>query len=88
MMDEYAEAAQLAREYSIGFVVPPGDAAHLADTLRHAADNAEEVHAMGRRARQVAEEKFDRKIITAKFAEVLAAANPSRLDGTVQPQGS
>jgi colanic acid biosynthesis glycosyl transferase WcaI len=77
MMDEAAEAARLVREYSIGFVVPPGDAQALADTIRHAADQPEDLISKGQRARRLAQEQFDRDIITRKYSEVLEALGPA-----------
>jgi len=76
MMDEAAEAARLVQEYSIGFVVPPGDAEALAETVKRAADDPEDLRRKGQRARGLAEEQFDRGIIARKYDEVLASVRP------------
>jgi colanic acid biosynthesis glycosyl transferase WcaI len=76
MMDESAEAARLVRDYSVGFVVPPGDAGALAATIKRAADNPQDLRLKGQKARWLAEEQFDRDIIARKYSEVLEAVGP------------
>ncbi len=73
IMEDSAEIARLARENSIGFVVQPGDADGLARTIRQAAGRPAELAAMGVRARQLAEQRFDRKVATRSFAKVLSS---------------
>jgi glycosyltransferase involved in cell wall biosynthesis len=73
IMEDSAEIARLARENSIGFVVQPGDADGLARTIRQAAARPVELAAMGVRSRQLAEQRFDRKVATRRFAEVLSS---------------
>ncbi len=80
MMEEAAEAARLVREYGIGFVVPPGDAEALANTVKGAADNPQDLRVKGQRARRLAEEQFDRDIIAYKYSEILAAVRTGDLD--------
>lgn len=52
---------------SEGLVVPPGDAAALAETIGRLAADGELRLAMGRRARSYAEQHLDRQVILKKF---------------------
>lgn len=69
--DEDAEVARIARDYSVGFVIPPGSGPALADAIRSALKSPTELKAMGQRARRLASEHFDRRRVTRRFAEVL-----------------
>lgn len=71
MMNPEAEVAALAREFEVGFVVPPGDADALAHVVRRAAADQRLLDTMGARARRLAEERFDRPIATREFAALL-----------------
>jgi len=71
IMEDSAEIARLARENSVGFVVQPGNADGLAQTIRQAAAQPDKLAAMGVRARRLAERRFDRRVATRRFAEVL-----------------
>jgi glycosyltransferase involved in cell wall biosynthesis len=71
MMEPFAEAARIALDYHIGFVSEPGNSDELANTLRYAADHPHELREMGRRARQLAEARFDRPVVTERFARLL-----------------
>ncbi|MBF6568110.1 MAG: glycosyltransferase family 4 protein [Candidatus Binataceae bacterium] len=73
IMEDRAAIARLAREHSVGYVVNPGDAAGLASTIVAAVEAPDELTAMGSRARQLAESRFDRAVTTRNFAEVLSA---------------
>jgi putative colanic acid biosynthesis glycosyltransferase WcaI len=73
MMEEQAEVAQIARQYSVGIVVPPGDPEAMARAISKAAHNRSELLLMGQRARRVAEQEFDRRVVTRKFADAIAA---------------
>jgi colanic acid biosynthesis glycosyl transferase WcaI len=72
MMEEGAEVARIAREDSLGFVVPPADAAALAAAIREAIGHPEVLHQMGIRARRVAEDRFDRRKVTREFDAMLS----------------
>jgi colanic acid biosynthesis glycosyl transferase WcaI len=79
MMEERAEVARFASEFQIGFVIKPGDSEALASTILAAAANREGLASMGQRARRLAEQHFDRRVVTARFAETLTtmgATNP------------
>jgi colanic acid biosynthesis glycosyl transferase WcaI len=71
MMEEHAEVARFASEFRIGFVISPDDSEALACTIRDAAANQKRLAAMGMRARRLAEQQFDRRVVTARFAETL-----------------
>ncbi len=78
MMEEFTDVARLASEHRVGFVTPPGDVDVLVTTIRSAMNNPGQLKEMGRRARRLAEEQFDRGVVTRKFARLLdavAAAN-------------
>jgi glycosyltransferase involved in cell wall biosynthesis len=74
---EACELAQLAREHGLGLVVPPGDPAALAAAIERLASQPAELFEMGRRARRLAERQFDRRTVTARFADVLNSVLPS-----------
>jgi glycosyltransferase involved in cell wall biosynthesis len=71
MMDDAAEAARLARDYSVGFVVSPEDSEGLTETIKWSSLNPEDLRLMGLRARRLAEDQFERKIIARKYGDVL-----------------
>jgi putative colanic acid biosynthesis glycosyltransferase WcaI len=74
MMDESSDVAVLAKEHRVGFVIPSGDAQALVEAIRRAMSDPAELAAMGRRARELAEQRFDRGIATRKFADVIKEA--------------
>jgi colanic acid biosynthesis glycosyl transferase WcaI len=84
MMEKHAEVARLAAESEVGFVIPPGDAAALAQTITDSIGAPKLLEGMGRRARALAEQTYDRRLVTARFAEFLAAilaGKPPRSSG-------
>ncbi len=83
IMEEQAEVARIARDNSVGFVGKPGDDAALARIISEAVRNPAALEAMGRRARQLARERYDRKIATARFAEMLEAVARERGESAV-----
>ena len=88
MMERDADAAVLAEKHQAGFVVAPGDAEGLARTIRKATSIPAELKVMGIRARRLAEEHYDRKIVVRKFADAVAgpALYPEMIsNGKVQP---
>ena len=72
IMDADAEVARLARDNRVGFVCAPGDDGALARLVSEALAAPSELRQMGQRARRLARERFDRKIATRRFGEMLA----------------
>ena len=63
--------AEIVRERRCGYAVPPADPAAFADALILAADNRTELPLMGERARALAHEEFDRRLLADRFADWL-----------------
>jgi len=78
MMEDFADVARLASEQRVGFVTPPGDVDGLVTAIRNAMHNPGQLKEMGRRARRLAEEQFERRVVTRRFAQLLeAVATPN-----------
>lgn len=73
MMEDYADVACLAAEHRVGFVTPPGDVDALVAAIQNAMRNPGQLMEMGRRARRLAEEQFERRVLTRRFAQLLEA---------------
>ena len=71
MMEDFADVARLASEHRVGFVTPPGDVDGLVAAIQNALHNPVQLKEMGRRARRLAEEQFERRIVTRRFAQLL-----------------
>jgi colanic acid biosynthesis glycosyl transferase WcaI len=71
MMAENAEVVRLAREYRVGFVTPPGDEDALTQAILAAWRAPDAIREMGFRARRLACERFDRRVVTPVFAAML-----------------
>ncbi|MFC2171114.1 glycosyltransferase family 4 protein [Acidobacteriota bacterium] len=65
--------AQLVEREGIGLVSLPGSAEDLASKIQYLADHPEEREMAGRRARQVAVLKYDRKIIAEELETIFRA---------------
>ena len=63
--------AEMIVEQRCGVVARAGDAGSLADQLSILADNRTEAKAMGLRARRLAEQRFDRQYLAARFVAML-----------------
>ena len=66
------ELAELVDELELGAICPPCEPAQLAIMIQRLAASPEELEAWGVRARQIAEQCFDRSICTALFAGHIA----------------
>ncbi len=54
-------------EHELGFTLPPDDGEPLADLLMQMTNQPDEMTAMGKRARKIAEDMFDKKILANKM---------------------
>jgi colanic acid biosynthesis glycosyl transferase WcaI len=72
--DDRCEASRVIRESGAGKVVSPGDPQQLAETIAWCAANRSDLKQMGRRARLLAEQDYDRKTATGRFAQLLEDA--------------
>ena len=61
--------AELIKQENCGLTVPPENATVFADALVYAAQNKEELIAMGRNAQQLAKKQFDRQQLSHQFVE-------------------
>jgi glycosyltransferase involved in cell wall biosynthesis len=66
--------ADLVQDEQVGVAVTPASAAALAGQLRSWADDPDTARAMGARGRALAMERFDRKAIALRLAEILGDA--------------
>jgi glycosyltransferase involved in cell wall biosynthesis len=84
MMEDDAEVARLAADFKVGFVIPPSDPARLTGAITEALDDPARLIGMGRRARLLAKNKFDRRDVTRRFAQLLeAVVSDATLPGQV-----
>ncbi|MEN3349627.1 MAG: colanic acid biosynthesis glycosyl transferase WcaI [Bradyrhizobium sp.] len=75
--EDHSEAAIEVAGENIGWVVPPEDPARLAEALRAAAANPDQVVRMGRSA-AVAAEKFTEDAALARYRDIVAEIRASR----------
>jgi colanic acid biosynthesis glycosyl transferase WcaI len=68
---ESCELSELTKNQAVGLVTPPGDPQALAQAIERLADNPADLPEMARRARQLAEQQYDRKTVTARFGKLL-----------------
>ncbi len=68
---------ELVEECECGFYVPAADGIALADVIERMADDPDEVTRMGRNARQLAEERFDREDQAQRLLDILQVAAAS-----------
>lgn len=73
------EAGWIAEWEGCGVVVPPDDPAAMADAVRRLASDPAACREMGRRARDLAAQRFDRRHLVEPFEVILrhAAGDPS-----------
>ncbi|MBR0875156.1 glycosyltransferase family 4 protein [Bradyrhizobium tropiciagri] len=75
--EDHSEAAIEVRDENIGWVVPPEDPVRLAEAIRAAAADLNEVARMGRSA-AVAAEKFTEAAALARYRDVIAQIKAER----------
>lgn len=66
--------AEMIQEHRCGYAVPPQDPDAFADALECAADHREELVEMGKRALDLARDRFDRKVLASQFVDWLEGA--------------
>jgi colanic acid biosynthesis glycosyl transferase WcaI len=69
--DGDGEIARLVRRHGCGITIAPGDAATLADTLRHWSEAPEALAEMGARARQMLDARFTRRRALEQWSRLL-----------------
>lgn len=69
---EGSELSRITREANVGMVVPCGCTRSLVEAIRWSTAHRDLLEQMGRRARRLAIEQFDRAKMTARFAQMLA----------------
>ena len=72
--------AELINDNGCGFSVPPEDSIAFADVLEKAAGNRQDLKVKGSRARALAIEKFDRKILASRWTENLEAVYREKVE--------
>ena len=72
--------AELINDNGCGFSVPPEDPIAFADALEKAAGNRQDLKVKGSKARALAIEKFDRKILASKWAKNLETVYSKRVE--------
>jgi glycosyltransferase involved in cell wall biosynthesis len=79
------ELSQVTIEEEVGWIVPSADPEALAATILNCAEQRETLAAMGERAARLAVERYDRRVSTNQFAQVVAHAfqPDSSLQGAV-----
>jgi glycosyltransferase involved in cell wall biosynthesis len=77
-VDADSEVALVTREHGTGVVVDPDNPHALIDALRWCLAHQDELAAMGRRGRRLAEDRFDRRQSVRRFGEVLRDVLPRR----------
>lgn len=76
--DEGSETARLLADHRVGWVVPPGEPAQLADLLGRLATDADERLAVGRRARELYDGRFGRSRSCDRITAIIEAAAQAR----------
>lgn len=69
--DKGSEPARLALDFQCGFWAPPGDVEKISQAIHWSLYHTEELEEMGRRARRLAEERFDKDVVIAQWQKVL-----------------
>jgi glycosyltransferase involved in cell wall biosynthesis len=68
--------AEMIQEHRCGFAVPPDDPRAFADALELAAADREALKAMGRRAQQLAQQRFSREILADQWVDWVTGVKP------------
>jgi glycosyltransferase involved in cell wall biosynthesis len=76
--DRESEPVRFVEEYRCGFWAPPGDVRKISDVIMQILGNTRELEEMGRRARNIAQERFDKNVVVSKWFALL----DSQYEGT------
>jgi hypothetical protein len=68
------EIGRLVREHRCGTTITPGDAARLADNLRHWSEDPLVITEMGAKARQMLDARFTRHHALDQWSRLIGAA--------------
>lgn len=77
MADRHSELAQVVTEEGIGWVIEPGDEAALERTIIEATSQPSLLHAMGKRARLVAETKYSLERANQAYRDLVETLSSS-----------
>ena len=73
-VDADSEVARLTHAENTGLVIPPDSVRPLVEALRWCLTHRSELVAMGARGRTLAEQQFDRRLATSRFAAIIEEA--------------
>jgi glycosyltransferase involved in cell wall biosynthesis len=79
-VDRDSELARITEEAGCGLCVEPDASGPIVEAVRRYLRQPEELAAMGRRGRRLAETRFDRGIAVARFADVLKQVRERRAE--------
>jgi glycosyltransferase involved in cell wall biosynthesis len=71
LMGERSEVAMSVLESGCGYVVPPGNPEALANRIRYLFDDPDAAREMGRKAREVLEKSYSRRVLAVKYLDLL-----------------
>ena len=74
------DLAQTVLEHDIGWCCEPGDPAAIVESIATAADAAHLLSEMGNRARLIAKDRFDRKVVMSQFESMFRALTNHRTE--------
>jgi glycosyltransferase involved in cell wall biosynthesis len=71
LMGERSEVAMSVLESGCGYVLPPGNPEALANRIRYLFDHPDAAREMGRKAREVLEKNYSRRVLAVKYLDLL-----------------
>jgi glycosyltransferase involved in cell wall biosynthesis len=72
LVDQDSEVSTIANDYKCGFIIDPNDTEKIVSTTEWALSHKQELENMGKNSRKAAVEKYNRKISTSKFNEIIS----------------
>ena len=85
---EECELAEITLEQGVGLLAPPGEPEALAEVVTQLADHTWDLAEMGRRARRLADARYDRHRVTPRFLALLQAVLGREVGADVRGQGA